>query len=59
MDLLHWKAIYCSAKYIKFNEMKNRFFLDALSKSDVRLDRKQDIFLYNQYFKKHYAQPQL
>ena len=34
-----------SAKYIIFNEIKNKIFLDALSKSDARLDGKQEIFL--------------
>ena len=33
-------------KYIKFNEIKNKIFLDALSKSDARWDGKQEYFLY-------------
>ena len=41
MDLLRRKTINCSAKYIKFDEMKNQIFLDALSKIDARWDRKQ------------------
>ena len=31
-------------KYTKFNEIKNKIFLDALSKSDVRWDGKQEFF---------------
>ena len=42
----HRKTIKCSAKYIKFNEIKNKIFLDALLKSDARWDGKQEIFLY-------------
>ena len=33
-----------SDKCIKFNEMKNKIFLDALSKSDARWDGKQEFF---------------
>ena len=44
MNLLSPKKINCSAKYIKFNEIKSKVFLDALSKSDARWDRKQDFF---------------
>jgi len=46
MDLLSPKKINCSAKYINFNEIKNKFFFDALSKSDARWDGKQENFLY-------------
>jgi len=46
MDLLSPKKINCSAKYINFNEIKNKFFLDALSKSDARWDGKQENFLH-------------
>ena len=45
MDLLSPKN-NGSAKYMKFNEMKNKIFLDALSKSDAQWDGKQDFFLY-------------
>ena len=38
MDLISPKKINCSAKYIKFNEIKNKNFLNALSKSDARWD---------------------
>ena len=38
------KTIDFSAKYIKFNKMKNKIFLDALSKSDARWDGKQNFF---------------
>ena len=44
MDLLSAKTINCSAKYIKFNEIENKIFLDALSKSDALWDGKQEIF---------------
>ena len=37
-DLLSPKKNNYSAKYIKFNAMKNKIFLDALSKSDARWD---------------------
>ena len=37
----------CSAKYIKFNEIKNKTFLDALSKSNARLDGNMKYFLYD------------
>ena len=40
----HRKSINCSAKYIKFNEIKNKIFLDALAKSDARWDGKQEFF---------------
>ena len=32
------------SKYIKFNEMKNKIFLDALCKSEARWDGKQELF---------------
>ena len=32
----HRKRNNCSAKYVKFNEIKNKIFLDALSKSNAR-----------------------
>ena len=41
------KTINCSAKYIRFNEIKNKIFIDALSKSDARCDGKQEFFLYS------------
>ena len=44
MDMLSPKTINCSAKYIKFIEMKNKIFLDALSKSYARWDGKQELF---------------
>ena len=44
MNLLSPKTIHCSAKCIKFNEIKNKIFLDALSKSDARWDGKQEFF---------------
>ena len=40
------KQFKCSAKYIKFNEIRNNFFLDALSKSDAHWQGKQELFLY-------------
>ena len=43
MICLRRKTIYCSAEYIIFNEIKNKIFLDALSKSDARWDGKQEI----------------
>ena len=46
MDLLSPKNNNCSAKYIKFNEIQNKIFLDALSKSDARWDGKQEKFFY-------------
>ena len=36
MGLLSPKKINHSAKYIKFNDIENKIFLDALSKSDAR-----------------------
>ena len=42
MDLLSSKTINCSAKYI--NKIKNKIFLDALSKSDAHWDGKQEFF---------------
>ena len=42
----HRKTVNCSAKFIKFNEVENKIFLDALFKSDARWDGKQEIFLY-------------
>ena len=44
MDLLTPRTINCSTIFIKFNEMKNKIFLDALSKSDARWDGKQKFF---------------
>ena len=44
MDLLLLKTINFSAKYIKFIEITNTFFLDAFSKSNARWDGKQGIF---------------
>ena len=46
MDLLSPKKTNSSAKFIKFNDIKNENFLDALFKSDARWDGKQEIFLY-------------
>ena len=40
----HRKMINGSDKYIKFNEIENRIFLDALLKSVACWDRKQEIF---------------
>ena len=40
----HRKTINSSAKYIKFNEIRSKIFLDALSKSDARWDEKQELF---------------
>ena len=51
MNLLPPKTINCSAKYIKLNEIENKVFLDALSKSNARWDGKQEIFLYGLMFK--------
>ena len=34
------------SKYIKFNEMKNKIFLDALCKSNARWDGKQDFSIW-------------
>ena len=45
-NCFHRKTINCSDKYIKFNEIKNNFFLYALLKSDVHWDGKQEFFLY-------------
>ena len=33
-----------SDKYIKFSEIKNKFFLDALAKSGARWDGKQEYY---------------
>ena len=54
---LQMKMIYInfsingSGKYFKFNEIKNKIFLDALSKSDARWDGKQEIFFIWPYKK--------
>ena len=44
MDLVSPKAINCSAKYIKFNEIEHKISLDAMSKSDAHWDEKKMIF---------------
>ena len=44
MVLLLPKKINGSDKYIKFNEIKNKIFLDALAKSDARWDGKQEYY---------------
>ena len=44
MDLLSPKTINSSVKYIKFNEIKDKIFLDVLAKSDARWDGKQEYY---------------
>ena len=44
MDLLSPRTTNFNAKYIKFDEIENKIFLDALSKSDPRWDGKQEFF---------------